>query len=986
MLDIDDSSFSRDDFDASGWINKALEERPVEESFEGYMSALAMRLHLLSGDYTDQLEAGMVEATQTIPRVQNDITRIEDVLKAVSEEMVELAAQLQDFDQRNVAGVEELSRLDMLRKNMEKCKSTLEEHARWSQVVREAKTFLEGGGRLADSADRVAIMFQSLELLKLMPGHDERELTYSVLRDSLLTAVRPRVAAAVAADSVDVPGLLEYFYVYHKLGKQLELQGEYVAARSAQRGVADSWASYDAASGDLGGFYLSFLLHLASFLTEERKNLAVLFSDQQKQFGNDKKQALDNNKSALLLFCDVLSGALTFTVKEGLTKRLEGNASPSNVTTICAANAAFVVVTVAQLEADSPSEGLSAVVPHVMQAVFEPLVNQIEAMHTPEGPILRTAFTDAVSKVSFTSPGDDGSSSSSFEDATGLGLEAGDVGETEDLGQGDPFQKCMAFSDSFLLAADACVEPVCESIQRCALLLGGLHIKVHMKVVGTALSAFVKKMSMRSEELRQACGLSLSSSTGSYSGAAARTPGGRSVPRSPAIQPTATELTESWARKLEAQQLVASNWRELLPSILRSLQTAGRLLRNLDKIDACVSEVCSAVGLNLASLSNADELPQKTLEVCRSSMQAAKEQGCGESDEERLSFLTRSNGGGELGSVYASYLTLQNTAYGDLRHTLRNTGDRSFSLSAFSAVSAATWRLKLACGCLFFDAATALPTRLLSDYAGEVVWSAGQVGGPENNAWVELTIDDNLLPQPALTQCGEHLLSMVQDLELFSSSDALVDLRALHGTAEAILPNCSVWEGQLKGVMTAVSEREGGGDVLERGLQQLCKRTSCASCVSVCEKVLFGSYLTDLEGYDMEEDATSGAMTNKQSIVADYNVADDDTAALNFVNDWLGALGDALVGLILAQVVQIKRLSSVGRAQLAVDLDYFTNVISAVGLRVHPLLLHVRALLSSPEDPASLLSSLREVPTIKPAAVVLRTIDMAVVKAMAAGQ
>ena len=34
------------------------------------------------------------------------------------------------------------------------CKATLEEHARWSQVVREAKNFLESGGRLSDSADR----------------------------------------------------------------------------------------------------------------------------------------------------------------------------------------------------------------------------------------------------------------------------------------------------------------------------------------------------------------------------------------------------------------------------------------------------------------------------------------------------------------------------------------------------------------------------------------------------------------------------------------------------------------------------------------------------------------------------------------------------------------------------------------------------------------------------------------------------------------
>ena len=68
-----------------------------------------------------------------------------------------LGAQLKAFDQRNVVGVEDLSRLDTLKSNIEKCKATLEEHARWSQLVREAKTFMESGGRLSDSADRLIL-------------------------------------------------------------------------------------------------------------------------------------------------------------------------------------------------------------------------------------------------------------------------------------------------------------------------------------------------------------------------------------------------------------------------------------------------------------------------------------------------------------------------------------------------------------------------------------------------------------------------------------------------------------------------------------------------------------------------------------------------------------------------------------------------------------------------------------------------------------
>lgn len=176
MTDL--SAFSSDSFNIATWINGALQERPDDEALESYLAQLAMKLHIISQDYTDQLETGMcacihfrvdyieeyclnisnitgmVEAMTTMPRVLSDIARIEETLKNVDSEMSSLASQLRAFDQKNVAGVENLSTLDTLKVNMEKCKATLEEHARWSQVVREANTFLESGGRLSDSADR----------------------------------------------------------------------------------------------------------------------------------------------------------------------------------------------------------------------------------------------------------------------------------------------------------------------------------------------------------------------------------------------------------------------------------------------------------------------------------------------------------------------------------------------------------------------------------------------------------------------------------------------------------------------------------------------------------------------------------------------------------------------------------------------------------------------------------------------------------------
>ena len=80
----------------------------------------------------------------------------------------------------------------------------------------------------------------------------------------------------------------------------------------------------------------------------------------------------------------------------------------------------------------------------------------------------------------------------------------------------------------------------------------------------------------------------------------------------------------------------------------------------------------------------------------------------------------------------------------------------------------------------------------------------------------------------------------------------------------------------------------------------------------------------------------------------------EEYAALGFVNEWLGAIADSTVGLVVAQWLRVPSLSPVGRAQLIVDIEYVSNVVQAMGLKQHPLLNHLRQLLL--KDPASLIA------------------------------
>lgn len=60
-------------------------------------------------------------------------------------------------------------------------------------------------------------MYRSLEILRNISGHEERQATYKELSDTLLSAMRPQVMRDVLGD--DYTPLQEYFYVYEKLGK-----------------------------------------------------------------------------------------------------------------------------------------------------------------------------------------------------------------------------------------------------------------------------------------------------------------------------------------------------------------------------------------------------------------------------------------------------------------------------------------------------------------------------------------------------------------------------------------------------------------------------------------------------------------------------------------------------------------------------------------------------------------------------------------------
>jgi hypothetical protein len=130
----------------------------------------------------------------------------------------------------------------------------------------------------------------------------------------------------------------------------------------------------------------------------------------------------------------------------------------------------------------------------------------------------------------------------------------------------------------------------------------------------------------------------------------------------------------------------------------------------------------------------------------------------------------------------------------------------------------------------------------------------------------------------------------------------------------------------------------------------LCSKAQCAPLVATIEATLLGSAsakMAALEGGSGGAGAAAAAEydalaeeENLDSLGGEVEEADllldgeggvggegqhqlqGSTAVLKFVNEWLGAVSDAAVGLLLAQIVEFPELTTVGCAQLLTDLEY----------------------------------------------------------------
>lgn len=134
-------------------------------------------------------------------------------------------------------------------------------------------------------------------------------------------------------------------------------------------------------------------------------------------------------------------------------------------------------------------------------------------------------------------------------------------------------------------------------------------------------------------------------------------------------------------------------------------------------------------------------------------------------------------------AIVSCFLKNEHEIEAEIKAFLSASTRRSNSLITQSVLSSVTpWILKykLTAEKYFFDLLISTPDDYLRDFSQESIWNSESIRSEFEGE------DHTRLPQQVLTQVGDHLLSLLQELESFATKNKIQNLLQLKGDAESL--------------------------------------------------------------------------------------------------------------------------------------------------------------------------------------------------------
>ncbi|EPS73811.1 hypothetical protein M569_00940, partial [Genlisea aurea] len=200
---VDLTSFSDDKFDPKKWINGAVNQRHPQDPVEKHLVDLEMKLQMVSEEIAASLEEQSSAAILRIPRASRDVLRLQDDALSLRSSIAGILLFLKKAEGSSAESIATLARVDTVKRRMEAAYETLQDAAGLTQLSSTVEDVFASGD-LPRAAETLANMRHCLTAVGEVAEFANIRKQLEVLEDRLDSMVQHHLIDALSNRKANV--------------------------------------------------------------------------------------------------------------------------------------------------------------------------------------------------------------------------------------------------------------------------------------------------------------------------------------------------------------------------------------------------------------------------------------------------------------------------------------------------------------------------------------------------------------------------------------------------------------------------------------------------------------------------------------------------------------------------------------------------------------------------------------------------------------
>jgi conserved oligomeric Golgi complex subunit 7 len=162
------TKFSQEDFNLKEWINHSFtNQKNTNQNVDQFLATLITKLQVFIQEINNSIDDTSQQTIQNFPRIQRDIDILKQESFLLKDQMKSVREDLYKIEQRNTVNdsMKSLLDLDIMKTNLTRIQSSLQEANNWSQLTADMDTILESKD-VDKISDHIEAMQSSLALIE----------------------------------------------------------------------------------------------------------------------------------------------------------------------------------------------------------------------------------------------------------------------------------------------------------------------------------------------------------------------------------------------------------------------------------------------------------------------------------------------------------------------------------------------------------------------------------------------------------------------------------------------------------------------------------------------------------------------------------------------------------------------------------------------------------------------------------------------------